>query len=194
MIVGIDLDGVLAYFDKAFSDMANKRYGRPPIGTKPVDWNWSNYGLTKEEINEIWVDIKNTYNFWEGLDVEPGVNTRLVGRMDRQHKLIFPTARIETKGASATQQCAWWLNVHFGIQFPTVFTTGDKAPLAVACQYDYFIDDRPKNCVAVKSVLPNCKVYLKDASHNQSYTPPFNIVRIPDINHLCDIVLGGGIN
>lgn len=177
----------------AYLSLAHKRFGRPAIGSMPADWEWSNILPSKEEQELVWSDVKSVPNFWETLPVMAGVDRRLVYRMDAKHTLYFPTARVEVHGPdSAARQSAYWIRKQFGIEFPQVFAALDKKPMAVALKYDYFIDDRPKNCTDILSVLPDCKVYLKDSSHNQTFnrTAPGDprIIRVRDFNEFAEIV------
>lgn len=191
MIIGCDLDDVLANFIDEFTTLANLIYGRPELGTDPVDWEWSNFGLSKEEQSDIWDIIKCTQSFWTKLKLEPGVDPSLVYEMDRKHTLYFPTARVDTVGGPAAKQSAAWIRQNFWIEFPAVFAAYDKGPLAIALKYDAFIDDRPKNCLDIKRVLPNCKTYLKDSSHNLSFDAGANgLVRVKDFNEFARIVEG----
>jgi len=192
MIVGVDLDDVLFDFITRFTNLANGKYGKPAIGTEPVDWEWSNFNLSKDELTDIWNDIHLTPNFWETISVEPDVNRGLVQALDALHTVYFPTARAHTVGRSTGKQSARAINKNFDIQYPAVFVSNEKAPMALALRYDYFIDDRPKNCVEVKKVLLDCKVFLKDSSHNLSWEAPFNITRIAGFNDFAEIILGGG--
>jgi 5'(3')-deoxyribonucleotidase len=177
-IIGIDLDDVLADFMPAYLALAYKRFGRPPLGSMPIDWEWSNILPSKEDQELVWQDVKAIPNFWERLDIVPGVTRWRVHELDRDHKVYFPTARVEVHGpASAAKQSAAWIHAKFGIQYPAVFAAYEKKPMALALKYDYFIDDRPKNCLDIKDALPNCKVYLKDSSHNK----PFQILHHPSI-------------
>jgi 5'(3')-deoxyribonucleotidase len=191
-VIGIDLDDVLFDFIGRFTSMANKKYGRPALGTAPIDWSWSNFGLTKDEITDIWNDIHMTPNFWESLSVGTGVNRGLLTALDALHTVYFPTARAACVGRSVPKQCARVISKHFDIQFPAVFVCMEKGPMALALKYDYFIDDRPKNCEDIKRALPDCKVFLRDSSHNRSWKEPINIQRIAGFNEFAEIVLGGG--
>ena len=191
-IVGVDLDDVLADFIGEFTQLANAYYQRPPVGTQPVDWEWSNFGLSKEEQEFIWSEIRSINNFWEHLKVEDGVDPRLVFQLDRDHSVYFPTARVDTVGDSAAKQSAYWIRKNFGIEFPAVFAAYDKKPMAAALKYDYFIDDRPKNCIDIQKALPNCKVYLKDASHNQAFDAEASgFTRVKNFNEFAKIVMEG---
>src|SRR5271166_874131 len=170
-VIGIDLDGVLFDFSAKFSEVCARRFQRT-IDPIADDWDMSNFG-TKEECDLAWSVVRMTANFWEVVPVEPGVNRGLVQAVDALHTVYFPTARAHTIGRAIGKQTARAIHKNFDIQYPTVFVSNEKGPMALALQYDYFIDDRPKNCVDIKSVLPNCKVFLRNLKHNASYiTPP----------------------
>jgi 5'(3')-deoxyribonucleotidase len=187
-IIGIDLDDVLADFMPAYLYLAHKRFGRPPIGYMPVDWEWSNILPSKEDQALVWSDVKEIANFWETLDVMEGVWSRPLWHMDHDHTVYFPTARVEVHGISAAKQSAAWIRNKFGIEFPAVIVAYEKKPMALALKYDYFIDDRPKNCFDIHDALPNCKVYLKDSSHNQTLICPEWLVRVKNFNEFARIV------
>lgn len=195
-VIGVDLDDVLADFMPAYLRFAFERFGRPAIGSMPIDWEWSNILPDPEEQKLVWEDVKAVSNFWETLEVEQGVTPWLVRQLDAEHTVYFPTARVETYGpAPAARQSARWLQYKFGLQYPQVFAALDKKPMAAVLKYDYFIDDRPKNCLDIQSVLPECRVFLKDSSHNQMFKCAGEagqsnaIVRVQDFNDFAKIVL-----
>jgi 5'(3')-deoxyribonucleotidase len=190
--IGIDLDDVLADFIGRFASIAYKKYQKPAPGTKPCDWEWSNFGLTKDELADVWNVIHMTNNFWESLNVEEGVNLGMVQAVDALHTVYFPTARAHVLGNPVGKQSAKWLYKHFDIRFPTVLVSNEKSPMARALKYDYFIDDRPKNCLDIQAALPDCRVFLKNSSHNQAFAPPDGIVRVSGFNEFAELVLGKG--
>jgi 5'(3')-deoxyribonucleotidase len=194
MRVGIDLDDVLADFISEFTEVAHEMYGRPEIGTQPMDWEWSNFGLSKEEQGKVWDRITRTWNFWEKLAVEPGADRISMTRLlEDGHDLVFITARAKTAGRTVQEQACRWLDHNFDLEYPTVIVEKDKGPLAAALKLDYFIDDRPKNCIEIQDAVPTCKVFLKNSSHNVGYdsTPgkffvPF--IRVKDFNEFVNKV------
>jgi len=190
MRIGIDLDDVLADFISEFAEIAYDIYGRPQPETKPVDWEWSNFGLSKEEQGVVWDRIINTFNFWEKLMVEPGADRiSMVRLLQDGHDLVFITARAKTSGYTVQEQSARWLNKNFGISYPTVIVDTNKGPLAAALKLDYFVDDRPKNCWEIQDAVPTCKVFLKNSSHNVNqdlgYRP---LERVKDFNEFVNKV------
>lgn len=189
-VVGCDLDDCLADFIEAFVRMAHRMYGRPALDLRPTSWEWDNLGLSKADIDGVWDRIVKIPNFWDGLQVLPGVDPRLVRYLDVRSDLYFPTARARTMGADVANQSAYWLDRNFGIRYPRVIVSNEKGPLAAALKYDYFLDDRAKNCLEVKAARPKCKVFLNDASHNQSFDlTKHGIPRVSGFNEFAKIVL-----
>lgn len=199
-IVGMDLDDVLADFMQKFMDIARRLYNVDPT-VLPTTWDWDGVQyldgtpLTKEQIEDtivkVWDVVIATPDFWQTLQVMPGVDPQLINLLDYRTKLYFPTARAVTKGGiDVGRQSATWLRKNFLIAFPTVFVSNEKGPLAAALKYDYFVDDRPSNCEAIKKANPSCKVYLMNASHNKDYVNP-DFPRVSCVNEFAHIVLGG---
>jgi 5'(3')-deoxyribonucleotidase len=190
-VVGCDLDDVLANFMEKFIDMARERYGIPENrDLRPVDWSWSNMGWIKDQEAALWQQLHDTPNFWMGLSVQPGVDPALVNRLSERTRMYFPTARAQSIGDDVAVQCARWLLNTFCIPFPTVIVGNEKGPLAAALKYDYFIDDRDKNCLEVKKARPECNVFLANSGHNQAFNAETHgILRVSGFNEFAEIVL-----
>jgi 5'(3')-deoxyribonucleotidase len=190
-IVGCDLDDVLANFIEKFIDMAIARFGVPTDrNIRPCDWSWSNMGWTKEQEAALWQQLHDTPNFWTDLGIQPGVDPALVARLCERTRVYFPTARAQSIGDDVAVQCARWLLNTFGIPFPTVIVGNEKGPLAAALKYDYFIDDRDKNCLDIKAARPECQVFLANSGHNQKFDAEANgITRVSGFNEFARIVL-----
>jgi 5'(3')-deoxyribonucleotidase len=187
-VIGIDLDDCLADFISAFTKMANAKYGTPAVGTQPVDWAWSNFGLSREQQDSLWADIKQVKRFWVNLELEPGFSPSLLREMDEAHEVYFPTARVDTVGRNARKQSSEWVYNWTGIRYPAVIAAYEKGPMATALKYDFFLDDRPKNCIDIHNALPNCRVYLKNSSHNAAFEAPEWLVRVQDFDAFAKIV------
>ena len=172
MKIGIDLDDVTANFIDVFMKMSYEKFGRPALGTKPIDWEWSNAELSREEIGSLWVDVSNSLNFWENLPRDPGASVIGMHKLKHIADLFFITARAETKGESTQFQSARWLDYNFALTYPTVIVDKNKGPIAAALGLNYFVDDRPKNCLEIKEAVPECEVFLKRACHNLDYAAP----------------------
>ena len=189
MRIGIDLDDVLVDFISEYVKISNSLWGVPTLNTEPIDWEWSNFNMTKEQHSAIWQKIRDTRNFWMNLGRAKGVSSHNVRALAKIHDLVFITARIPTKGYSVQQQAATWLSLELGLKYPTVIEESEKGPLAAALHLGYFIDDRPKNCIEIMNAVPTCGVYLKDSSHNLSYKVPLEINRVKNFNKFAEFVL-----
>lgn len=189
--IGIDLDDVLVDFIKTFTELASDMFGIDR-NLRPVDWEWSNYGLSREHQDAVWKKISGIYNFWETLYREEGASFFSMKKLakDKDIELFFITARKPTLGRSVQHQCARWLDAMFSLQYPTVIVDSNKGPIAAALKLDYFIDDRPKNCLEIMEAVPSCEVYLKNATHNLSYNAPENLPRVTCFNEFVNKVLG----
>jgi 5'(3')-deoxyribonucleotidase len=188
-VVGVDLDDVLANFIGKFMEIAHRLYGVDE-SLRPTSWEWDDINMTEEMVNGVWREIFQTKDFWTLVKVEPGASMEQLQRLDNRCKVYFPTARAFVPGGDVGAQSAWWLNYRFGIRFPTVIVSNEKGPLAAALKYDYFIDDRPKNCIEVKAARPECKVFLKTSSHNLSFDlSDKGIPRIENFDAFADFVL-----
>jgi 5'(3')-deoxyribonucleotidase len=185
--LGIDLDDVLADFMSAYAAICYREFGKPKPDILPVDWEWSNFGLTKEQMDRGWEIVAQTRGFWEGLKIEDGVDRDRVHDLSTKHNLFFITARVPSAGRSVKDQSCNWLRHNFGIDNPIVLPSYDKGPLAAALKLDAFIDDRPKNLIEVQKFLPTCSMFLKDSSHNQPFSAP-GIARVRDMNEFMDLV------
>lgn len=178
--IGFDVDDVLADFVSAFVTLARTIFDKPAPGYRPANWEWTDSGLTPAQIDEVWRQIKNTRNFWENLRVADGAGANALLKL-ASHRLFFITARIPTPGHTEEDQTAMFIRNNFNLDFPTVIVTANKGPIAAALQLDYYIDDRPKNCLEIKRAAPACRVFLKDASHNVGVFLE-GIPRVRDLN------------
>ena len=115
MKIGIDIDGVLANFGQAFAAVLHKRWNtRFDIDPQPTKWDWSDLGLTKEEENWAWEEVKRTPNFWVGLEPYHD-NVRALA----SHRTMFPedeifyvTSRVPSAGLPVMHQSQRWLLAH----------------------------------------------------------------------------------
>jgi 5'(3')-deoxyribonucleotidase len=191
MKIGIDMDDVCIDFQTSYVTLLNKLYGKPPLGTAPIDWQGSNLQLTPEETTQSWAEVAKVRNFWAGLDPLPSFDLQtvvLLQTANARHDVFFVTNRFDTPGQSPTKQTKAWLVNHAAIGMPNVFIAKDKGPMASVLELDVFIDDRPKNCTDVMAARPNARVYLCDASHNKTFDDP-RIPRVKDLKEFLKLIL-----
>jgi 5'(3')-deoxyribonucleotidase len=167
LILGIDIDGVLADFNNGFAERLRSITGRdllPEDVTSPPTWNWpQHYGYTDPEVAATWEHCWKDDEFWRDLSA--------LGRVDEffddiiyGNDIYFITARI---GVDVKRQTEDWLEM-YGFQSPTVLIAYDKGPLAKALKLTHFIDDRDKNCEEVADLSPQTQVFLLDRDYNRA--------------------------
>lgn len=191
MKIGIDMDDVLTNFQKRFVALLNEMYGRPPLNTEPIDWDWSNCEVSAEEMKAAWAKAATVKNLWASLETLPSFDydtIRLLQDTNTKHDVFFVTNRFDTPGQTPMKQTKAWLYSMAFIVMPSVMLAKDKGPMASVLELDAFIDDRPKNCTDVLAARPNARVYLCDSSHNKPFNDP-RIPRVKDLKEFLKIIL-----
>ena len=111
-IISIDIDGVLARFDKAFVEVVNDLFNKNlPVDYEPKDWEYSEV-LTPDEMSLAFQKIKTIRNFWhklEGYTNNIDSLQRFLHDECRHYDVYYITSRMDTEGESAFGQTAEWL-------------------------------------------------------------------------------------
>jgi uncharacterized HAD superfamily protein len=187
MKIGVDIDDVLAEFIPAFRMFCIQLYGKPELNTWPCDWGWTNYGLTEEQIANVWKYIASIKDFHSQLF--PKLGTSRLRDLDAAHELYFITARRQGLGERPAIQTAKWLENWFQLDHPQVIVAANKIPLIEALDLDAFVDDRADTCEALYERKGKCVPYLLDAPHNKNCKYE-DIQRVIDFNEFADRMFG----
>lgn len=168
MKIGVDIDGVLADFCKAFKSLIGK-----PDADDPTDWEWTNV-CSKQEFDAGFKKLSNIPNFWLKLDKMP--HTSLLPALCENHEVIFITNRAECPGKSLQCQTELWLWLNFNIKQPRVIVTKQKGQVAADLGIVRFIDDNIQNCQ---------EVYERGVQVSLA-TAPYNTIckALPRVKHL----------
>jgi len=187
-IIGIDIDGVLANFNKAYRAKLIEVTGRDLIpeevcrsgklGEEPPVWNYApHYGYTKDEDRATWKAIRESGTFWESLAQLPDADDFLWD-LDVRAETDPPSERPEVyfittrPGTDVKGQTVRWLSESGIVNFPTVLITrGDKGQLAAGLGLTHFLDDKPENCIDVTLARPECAVFLLSCKYNEADQP-----------------------
>lgn len=148
MRFGIDLDGCVADFTSSFIKAVNTIWpGRLPLNYQPLDWHWTDSGLTTAEINHVWAFIHKQPNFW--MSLHPIIeNVRAIALHRKRFpddELYYITARQDTAGMPTMHQTQEWLRMCgiYGLGTGVIVDYGgDKVPIFRALQCDFNIDDK----------------------------------------------------
>lgn len=177
MVIGFDIDGVLANFAASFQDLVVKIAGvdkfLPGDRDNPPCWNWAEFRGYGPDIMDfkngpVWNAIRKNETFWLNL----GDFTRntaalamMIHTLERKHEVYFVTAR---QGIDVKRQTKLWLFEHLGYRDdrPTVLISGAKGDIAKALKFDAYIDDNFDNAMDVEVKSPSTTTYLLNKSYN----------------------------
>jgi len=173
MVYGFDVDGVLANFIDAYTDLFVKMTGKDLFPERPFEppcWNYpQHFGYGEDVCNyntgAVWKHIKSSDDFWERLapyDWTSPLMTEVRRLSYKGHDVYFVTDRT---GINAKRQTERWLGRFF--TDPTVIISADKGLVAKALKMHAYVDDRPENIEQVVQHAPNTAAYLFSRGYNR---------------------------
>ena len=174
MIVGLDIDGVVADFLSPFLQSIEQKIGNGPFSPEGVtDLNFKEHPYLKEEI--VWKcleDLSYSPGFWRSLtSLIKVADWQKLNDLSREKRLVFITHRYERATYSIHDISCEWLHRH-GISHPIVyFTQEPKARLIQEVGVSLFVDDRHENCEDA-ATRTNATVLMPHRTYNQSYAHP----------------------
>jgi hypothetical protein len=185
MMIGLDIDGVLADFVTPFLQLLERRVGGAPIDPASItDPNFQRHPyLTRELIYDCMVETSYDPEFWRGLEPLPSRDQwEALERISRQHEVVFITHRWVRDTYDINQVTCDWLRRH-GIGKPEVrFTQEKKSQLVNQLSIELFVDDRHENCEDV-ATQTDAHVMMPHRPYNQAFDHP-KVQRIVDLNEL----------
>lgn len=192
--IGVDVDGVLADFNRSFIPRVIHTTGRDLFGSGyvPITWNYpESLGYTAEEVSLTWKLIKESRTFWAGLWGYPetlDAMTALAARIYAGDDVYFITAR---PGIDAKKQTERWLLDRFpwySPPTPTVLISSRKDECVQALDLDIYIDDRWENAVDVGQCCPGCESYLltRPWNDNKRVLTGHQVIRIDSVQAMLD--------
>lgn len=161
-VVMLDIDGVLANWLLAFSQLANTLYGTPVIQDgDQTDWELN--GLIPQDVqSKTWTHIKRDGSFW--INLLPLVSQDTFYSINDLPDVYFVTGR--PSGNRAKELTEAWLQ-HYGLKLPTVIFSKRKGEIALAIEATHSIDDKAGNAVAISYTSSKTKSYLLNKAYNQ---------------------------
>jgi hypothetical protein len=155
--IAFDMDGVIADFAARYVEIEARLFG--PITRQQANSPESaasapeHTGGDRRRSDRIWEVIRATPDFWTTLQpIDPAAVRRIHEMMLRYGwEVFFITQRPATEGESVQRQTQRWL-VEQGFDLPSVLViSGSRGAAAGALRLDYHVDDRPNNCIDVKT-------------------------------------------
>ena len=167
----VDLDGVLAEFNRSFA----AQLGVPtiPLDDKswPTKWDWPEDYASPEQLAEVWNTVRASKHFWEDLPAFPWTGEALellhAEALDGE-EVYFVTSR---EGGDIKRQTERWLS-KYGFPEATVLvsTQGDKAGIAHDLDADVMIDDRPEVLTKIREWgKDTLRIYLQVHPYNSTF-------------------------
>lgn len=172
MIVGIDVDGIVANFFAAYENLIVEVSGkdlfpaRYPVLLPPV-WNWPQaWGYSEEVIGEAWRYIKSSPTFWTELTPLPYAREFLEHLDKSDHEVYFITDR---PGLAPQMQTQLWLSDHGFFGPNVIISRKGKGAVAAALSLDVYIDDKGENILDVVQKSPSTRVYMLKYPYNEEF-------------------------
>ena len=167
MVIGIDIDGILAEFNVGYAAILTRLTGiQFPEGGKttstwPDTWYWDQAaGVTKEQEAAAWAEIKGSTDFWRKLPIHKDAEEFLMWlrsfTLNKDLDCYFITNRM---GVGVQEQTTRWLEI-YGFQRPAVVIASDKAGICNAIGVTHYIDDKNENCQAVAEKCPGTRPFM----------------------------------
>ena len=185
MMVGLDIDGVLADFLPPFLKILEQRAGNGPIDLESIiDPSFvSHPAISNEIISECMEAVSYDARFWEDLAPLPTARQwQALDDLSRERRLVFVTHRYERETYSIHEVTCDWLKKH-GVTNPVVyFTQNQKSELVRRLNVNLFVDDRHENC---RDIAENTDavVMMPHRCYNNSFRHP-KVQRIEDLEEL----------
>jgi len=196
MRIGIDLDGVLANFNRRFLDILNMQTGRNEVlrgDPQSFAWAQEQFGFTDEQVDHAWEYINETKGlFWNTLAPFHGTVDalrrlrRLAWR--KEVDVYFITFRSGQGVKEATEE---WLDA-MGFRNPTVILAawGTKGVIAAALQLNVLVDDLPDVLHSVWNIGAPTRTYLVKRDYNKRLWADPRVNAVDSIGEMLDIEFG----
>ena len=177
-------DGCVADFVGAFFKISNTMFGTDY--SIQEDWDFTQY--TKEQLDQVWTEIKRTKNFWQTLRPEQGTN-RLRYPI-KGAELVYVTSRIPTLGHGTREQSCQWLRSTFNITHPFVIVADSptqKPAIVKALELQAFIDDKRSTIEEMNTL--GLRSYARLQPYNCKTPFPEGVIPVETVDEFLEVEL-----
>lgn len=174
MMVGLDIDGVVADFITPFLKLLERRTGAGSIDPSSItDPNFLRHPfLSHEIIAECMEAASYDPEFWHFMTPLLSADQwSTLERVSREHEVVFITHRWVRDTYDIHRITCEWLRRH-GLTRPVVhFTQEKKSTLIRELDIGLFVDDRHENC-ADAAAASDAVVLMPHRPYNQAFAHP----------------------
>ncbi len=185
MIVGLDIDGVLADFLSPFLRRLEKKIGNGPINADSItDFKFSDHPVLSDEV--VWdclQEVSYEPDFWQSLSsLISAKEWAQLEHLSNERRLFFITHRYVRDTYDIHRVTSGWLKKH-GIKQPVIhFTNESKSDVVGHLGIQFFMDDRYENC---QDVAENTKAVV--LMPHRPYNRSFNHPAVKRIHHFSEL-------
>ena len=184
MLVGLDIDGVVADFLGPFLRLIETKVGGAIQVDTITDLSFKGHPvITEEALEASLAALSHERDFWPRLAplLAPS-EWEALEALSRKGRLVFITHRHPHDTYDIHQVTSDWLRKH-GISKPVIhFTREYKSALVESLGVELFVDDRHENCQDVAEKT-QATVFMPHRRYNQSFIHP-RVKRIKNFNEL----------
>lgn len=194
--IGIDVDGVLADFNRPYVDVLCERAGQPRYEYDPTRypnrWAYEDDIVPPAVTKQFWKDQRNWNNatievegFWSSLPTLASHEDRCaIRRMAWEHDLFF----ISNRPLHLRDVTEEWIQENICLMHPLVMHSRAKGAMAVGLDLHAMIDDKPKNLHEIMSACgTSCVPILLDQPWNKEEQSPY-IIRVGSLREAFEVV------
>lgn len=187
LIVGFDIDEVLAEFDTVFCERLGVTV---PKGWEPKHWDYAQreFGLSDTFVEAVWSGLDDS--FWLNLMPQEGVK---YAKLCNPYELGMPVDRVfitARKGVNALEQTSKWLEKH-QIFNSSIIISPHKGAICKLLNVDFYIDDNLENAVDFYHNTGR-RAYLLDRLYNRTTDPisESRVMRIKSVEEYYNSIKG----
>lgn len=176
LVIGLDLDGVLAEFILAYTHLARNLFpGNAPEPHKTANtptWGFvdEQVGFTHDMVSTVWEAIRASHKFWQSLDcLEPKETMKALAVLSGRSTVYALTSRPLTP-TLMSQTTAWLRSV--GLFAVSPILTNKKGLVCNLLGVRYFLDDNVDNIRGIEEFSMGTQCYVRKWKYNEGIFPP----------------------
>lgn len=184
-VVGVDLDGVVFKFTKAFVQHVAKckphfNSGDPELEAPSWDW-FIKWPMTREEfLAEMTCAVDSMELFWTAELYEDDIAWQVQRLQEAGHFVHIVTHRFSGSAPNSSEAATIWALSRNGVRYDDITFAKDKTSVPT----DYFLEDNTENYLALRDA--GVEAFLIDRPYNRDIDGAY---RIYSFREFVDIIL-----